>query len=203
MLILCSNGLSSKQLLSSIVPFVDKGDTSALVVTADNQYKDKNYHVPRCMEELQSLGLTVDLFDIDISPVEQLLSCDVVEFIGGNPFYLLDSIHRHNATDTLQEIATKKILIGWSAAAFVFGPSLELVNQYSPDMNFVGLSDLKALSLTPICVLPHYNRFLDRYDQFEDKCREYEISHDTVVIRLNDGDGLLLQGDQRTVIRAQ
>ena len=128
MLILCSNGLSSKQLLSSIVPFVDKGGTSALVVTADNQYKDKNYHVPRCMEELQSLGLTVDLFDIDISPVEQLLSYDVVEFIGGNPFYLLDSIHRHNATDTLQEIATKKILIGWSAAAFVFGPSLELAN---------------------------------------------------------------------------
>lgn len=82
--------MSGKQLLSSIVPFVDKGGTSALVVTADNQYKDKNYHVPRCMEELQSLGLTVDLFDIDISPVEQLLSYDVVEFIGGNPFYLLD-----------------------------------------------------------------------------------------------------------------
>ena len=203
MLMLCSNGLSSKNLLSAIVPFVDKGGTSALVVTADNQYKDKNYHIPRCTKELQSLGLTVDLFDIDISPAEQLLSYDVVEFIGGNPFYLLDSIYRHNATDTLQKIATNKLLIGWSAAAFVFGPSLELVNQYSPDMNFVGLSDLRALSLTSICVLPHYNHFLDRYERFEDKCREYEISHNTLVIRLNDGDGLLLQGEQGTVIRAQ
>jgi len=203
MLMLCSNGLSSNQLLSAIVPFVCKNGTAALVVTADNEYKDKNYHVPRSMEELQSLGLSVNLFDIDISPAEQLLSYDVVEFIGGNPFYLLDSIHKHNAADTLLEIATKKILIGWSAAAFVFGPSLELVNQYSPEMNFMGLSDLRALSLTPICVLPHYSRFLDRYDRFEEKCREYELSHNTEVIRLNDGDGLLIQGNQRTVIRAQ
>ena len=112
MLTLCSNGLSSKQLLSAITPFVRKGHTAAIVVTADNEYKHKNYHIPRNIEELQSLNLSTDLFDIDVSSAEQLLSYDVVEFIGGNPFYLLNSLRLHCSFDILKKIAQEKVLIG-------------------------------------------------------------------------------------------
>lgn len=80
--------MSSKQLLSSIVPFVDKGGTSALVVTADNQYKDKNYHVPRCMEELQSLGLTVDLFDMP-KPLRKYRKIKIMDDNGNESTMLL------------------------------------------------------------------------------------------------------------------
>lgn len=130
MLLLCSNGLSSKNLLKAISKRVKNCKTAALVVTAD-----------------------------------------------------------------------KNVLIGWSAAAFVFGSTLELVNMYSADMNFMGLTDLSGLNLTNIEVLPHYEKFLKRFDAFEEKCRIYEKEHSVEVIRLNDGDGVLIEGNAAKICR--
>ena len=195
MLVLCSNGLSSKLLLGQLREKTADCKTAALVVTADNEYKESNYHVPRCVSELQALNLRVDIFDLDYQSAALLLNYDVVEFIGGNPFYLLHSIREHNAADVLRKIATDKILIGWSAAAFVFGPTLELVNCYSPTMNFLGLRDISGLAITDIQVLPHYSKFLTRFDRFEEKCHAYEKEHHVHVIRLNDGDGVFINGE--------
>ena len=192
MLILCSNGLSSEMLLMHLRDKMIGCKTAALVVTADNEYKENNYHVPRCVRELQALNLNVDVFDLDQQPADLLLAYDVVEFIGGNPYYLLNSIRKNNAIEVLKTIASTKILIGWSAAAFVFGPTLELVNCYSPEMNFWGLTDLCGLSLTDIQVLPHYSKFLSKFQGFEEKCCNYEAEHDVKVIRLNDGDGVFI-----------
>lgn len=202
MLVLCSNGLSSNKLLSFVKERVVDCKTAALVVTADNEYKEKNYHVQRCIKELESLNLVVDTFDLDKQSPELLLNYDVLEFIGGNPFYLLHAIRQSNATDILKDFAEKKILIGWSAAAFVFSPTLELVNGYSPEMNFIGLTDLNALALTEVEVLPHYNKFITRFEQFEEKCSAYEKEHNTIVIRLNDGDGVIIDGEEVIECRA-
>lgn len=195
MLVLCSNGLSSEILSTHIKNKIVDCKTAVLVVTADNEYKENNYHVPRCILELEALNLKVDVFDLDKQPADLLLNYDVVEFMGGNPYYLLNSIREHNAIEVLREIATNKILIGWSASAFVFGPTLELVNCYSPEMNFLGLTDLSGLSLTNIQVLPHYSRFLTMFERFEEKCCNYEKEHNVNVIRLNDGDGVLIDSD--------
>ena len=192
MLVLCSNGLSSNKLLAYMKEKVVSCKTAALVVTADNEYKENNYHVARCIKELETLDLKVDVFDLDKQPANLLLQYDVVEFIGGNPYYLLHSIRENNAQEILRDIAQNKVLIGWSAAAFVFSPTLELVNCYSPEMNFIGLTDLSALSLTEIQVLPHYNRFLSKFVNFEEKCCEYEKEYDVRVIRINDGEGVFI-----------
>ena len=192
MLLLCSNGLSSKAILSYSKNKTMGCKTSALVVTADNEYKENNYNVSRCVAELEALNLSVDIFDLDKQPADLLLNYDVVEFIGGNPYYLLNSIKENNATEILRNIAINKVLIGWSAAAFVFSPTLELVNCYSPEMNFLGLTDLNALSLTDIQVLPHYSKFLTRFEQFEEKCCIYEKEHNVNVIRINDGEGVFI-----------
>lgn len=195
MLVLCSNGLSSDRLLAQLSSKMADCKTAALVVTADNEYKENNYHVPRCVAELQSLNLNVDIFDLDKQPADLLLNYDVVEFIGGNPYYLLHTIRKNNSTEILRNIAATKILIGWSAAAFVFGPTLELVNCYSPEMNFLGLTDLCGLSLTDVQVLPHYSKFLLRFEQFEEKCCAYEKEHGVNVIRISDGDGVFIDGE--------
>ena len=192
MLILCSNGLTSDNLLTHIGSKIRTCKTAALVVTADNEYKEKNYHVPRCIAELEALKLQVDIFDLDKQPAELLVNYDVVEFIGGNPYYLLHIIRENQAVDVIKYISKNKILIGWSAAAFVFGPTLELVNCYSPEMNFIGLTDLDGLCLTDIQVLPHYSKFLTKFSCFEEKCRDYEKDHNVNVIRLNDGDGVVI-----------
>lgn len=192
MLLLCSNGLSSEKILSYISDKVVDCKIAALVVTADNEYKEKNYHVSRCVAELEALNLSVDIFDLDKQPADLLLNYDVVEFIGGNPYYLLHSIKENNAIEVLKNISKNKVLIGWSAATFVFSPTLELINCYSPEMNFLGLTDLNGLSLTNIQVLPHYSRFLTRFDQFEEKCCAYEKENNVNVIRINDGDGVFI-----------
>ena len=175
---------------------------AALVVTADNEYKEQNYHAPRCIKELEALGLTVDIFDLDKDAPELLLNYDVVEFIGGNPFYLLHSIRASHAERILQIIANEKVLIGWSAAVFVFGPTLALVNTYSAEMNFLGFTELTALALTDMEVLPHYSKFCARFDRFEERCREYELAHKTNVLRLNDGDGFFISQSASWLIRA-
>lgn len=201
MLILCSNGLSSSSLVEGLRSGLGKSKKAALVVTADNEYKERNYHVPRCVHELESLGLSVDTFDLDIQPAHRLREYDVVEFIGGNPYYLLHSIRIHNAESVLREIALEKVLIGWSAAAFVFGPTLELVNCYSPEMNFLGLTDLSALALTEIQVLPHYHKFMGKFPNLEETCKAYEILYDVDVVRLDDGDGIFTEQGKTVVIR--
>jgi dipeptidase E len=192
MLVLCSNGLSSNKILAYMKEKVVSCKTAALVVTADNEYKENNYHVARCIKELETLDLKVDVFDLDKQPASILLQYDVVEFIGGNPYYLLHSIRENDAQEIVRDIAQNKVLIGWSAAAFVFSPTLELVNCYSPEMNFIGLTDLSALSLTEIQVLPHYNRFLSKFENFEEKCCEYEKEYDVRVVRINDGEGVFI-----------
>ena len=195
MLVLCSNGLSSKEILAYTREKTNYCKTAVLVVTADNEYKENNYHVSRCISELESLGLKVDIFDLDKQPAELLLDYDVIEFIGGNPYYLLNSIREHNAIEVLKEIAKNKVLSGWSAAAFVFSPTLELVNCYSPEMNFLRLTDLRGLSLTQVQVLPHYSKFLSRFEKFEERCCAYEKKHNVHVIRINDGDGVFIDSE--------
>ena len=201
MLLLCSNGLTSEKLWASVSERAIDCKTAALVVTADNEYKEKNYHVQKCVEELRSLHLIVELFDIDKQPAEWLLHYDIVEFIGGNPFYLLHSIRENNALNTLRYLADHKILIGWSAAAFVFGPTLELVNIYSPEMNFLGLTDLKGIALTDVEVLPHYDRFKSKFERFEERCQAYEEKRHVKVIRINDGDGIFIDGEEISICR--
>lgn len=202
MLILCSNGLSSDALKSEMRKYVSKFTKAALVVTADNEYKENNYHIPRYVEELGQLGLSADIIDIDYSDPQILLQYDLVEFIGGNPFYLIDSIRRNCAQSVLEKIRDEKILVGWSAATFAFGPTLDLVNEYSPEMNIVGMTDLSGLNLTDIEVLPHYSRFISKFHNFEERCVEYEKTRLKSVIRLNDGDGLFIDCDTKLLIRA-
>ena len=192
MLLLCSDGLSSPALLEAVRPHVAGKRTAALVVTADDQYKERNWHVPRCTAELEALGLAVTPFDLDARPAGDLLAFDVVEFIGGNPFYLLHALRRADAREVLMTLARERLLIGWSAAAFVFGPTLALVNRYSPELNTLGLTDLTAMALTDAQVLPHYSRFLTRFENFEATCAAYERETGREVIRLDDGEGIMI-----------
>ncbi len=201
MIILCSNGLSSPALRRAAGKYVKPGGRAALVVTADPEYREKNYHVERLKEELGSLGLAVDIFDFDFQPPEALSRYDVVELMGGNPYYLLHSIQKHSAREALGQAAARGLLAGVSAGALVLGPSLGLIDRYSPEMNTVGLGGLKALGLTDVEILPHYSRFHTRYERFEERCREYENEKGCKVIRLDDGEGVLV-GDRVEEIRS-
>ena len=92
MLLLCSNGLTSDKLINYVKQ--QNGWTSAVVVTANPEYKKNNYHISRSVEELKQCGLSLDLFDIDFQSVNKLLDYDVVMFIGGNPLLFTSNVKK-------------------------------------------------------------------------------------------------------------
>ena len=199
MIVLTSNGLSSDKLLNALREHIKTGK-AALVVTADNEYKEKNYHVERLTKELEALGLSVECFDYDNQSPSELMSYDVVEMIGGNPYYLLNSIRNNNFIDAIDNFAKNKCIIGCSAGALVLTPTLKLIDIYSPEMNIVNLKDLSACNLTDIQILPHYSKFTKRYVNFEERCLEYELANNCKVVRLNDGEGIIIENEQVNIV---
>ena len=191
MIMMTSDGLSSGRLLQEAKRYVRPG-RAALVVTADPVYKEKNYHVPRLTRELEALGLSVEIFDFDTQMPRELRDYGVVEMIGGNPYYLLHSIVTHGFAGVLAELSQDRCLTGCSAGSVVMTPTLKLIDQYTPEMNIVGLEDLTALGLASVQILPHYSKFLARYERFEDRCAQYEQENQCSVIRLNDGEAVLI-----------
>jgi dipeptidase E len=191
MIILTSNGLSNDKLIYIAKKYIKKGK-AAIVVTADNEYKEKNYHIERLTKELEMMDLVVECFDFDKQSPSELMKYDVVEIMGGNPYYLLYSIQKNNFYNVLKYFAKQKYLIGCSAGALVLTPTLKLIDIYSPEMNIVELKDLSACNFTDIQILPHYDKFLNKYDKFEEKCSQYEKKNNCKVISLNDGEGIFV-----------
>ena len=200
MIALLSNGITSEALKNSLSKYIAPLSRATVVVTADNEYKENNYHVPRVINELKEYGLSVNTFDLDTQDATELLKYDVVEFIGGNPYYLLNSIRLHNASSIIKQLAEEKVLLGWSAGAFVLTPSIEIVDKLTPKMNIVNLENLNGLSLTNTHIFPHYSKFEKRFDNLDAICKAYEKEHNCAIVRLNDGDGIIIENGVETII---
>ena len=96
MIVITSNGLSSKQLLADVSMYTQGLSTAVIVTTASNPQHGDN-DLPRLKIELERLHLTVSWFDFDKDDPYTLLQYDVVEISGGDPFYLRESIRKANA----------------------------------------------------------------------------------------------------------
>ena len=197
MLILTSNGLSSDALLTETRKFIAGKEKAVIITTASVGYKEKDWHMPRLTAELMSLGLSVDTFDFDRQVAPDLLDYDVVEILGGNPFYLLSHLQIEENKAILQQIAETKVLIGISAGTLVLQQNIQLVAQFSPKMNEdVGLTDLTGLALTDLEILPHYHRYMDRFEGLEERAKAYERANNCAVTRLDDGEAVFMVDEQ-------
>ncbi len=202
MILLTSNALSSPALLNAARSALPADAIKAvIVVTADKRFKKKNRSIPLLTEQLEALGLTVDLLDIDKEAPQLLLDYDVIELMGGNPFYLMHSIRRHEAESVMAQLAQEKLLIGSSAGAIVLGPTLELIQHILPDLNKGWRKDLDGLGLCACCMLPHNRRFLDSIQQLDEICKTFEAERSIAVLRLEDGEGSLIGRDFYQEIR--
>lgn len=201
MLVLTSNGLSSPEIRGALASVLTKFKTAVIVTTASVGYKENDRHIPRLKQELQSFGLSVDFFDFDTQNPNLLLQYDVVEINGGNPFYLLQAMKKADCSEILHKISKEKMLIGISAGSLVLQKDICLVAQYSPEMNeTVHLMDLRGFALTDVEILPHYSRFIHQFNRFEERAREHEEKTNHVVIRLEDGQGVLIKGNRFEIL---
>lgn len=196
MLILTSNGLSSDNLIKRIKEYCTTLTKAVIVTTASIEYKESNYHIPRLTEELSSLGLSVDYFDFDFDNPKLLLDYDVIEINGGNPFHLLKSIRKTNSDAIMKKLIKEKIIIGISAGSIVMQKDINLIAKYSPELNnSVNLTDLTGLGFSPIELLPHYSRYLTKFKNFEETAKEYEVANNCEIIRINDGEAIVLNSE--------
>ncbi|MCB2202972.1 Type 1 glutamine amidotransferase-like domain-containing protein [bacterium] len=195
MIVLTSNGLSSENLLNELKRVLPHSAHAAIVTTASVGYKEKDWHIPRLTAELQQLCESVTCVDIEFENPKDLLTFDVVEIIGGNPFYLLKQIRKQNAEAVFSEIAEQKFLIGISAGSAILQNNINLIAQFSPELNDdVQLTSLNGLGLTDLEILPHYQRFQSRFERFEERAKQYEVENRCSVIRLIDGEGIFVDG---------
>ncbi len=70
--------------------------------------------------------------------------------------------------------------------------SLELVDHFSPELRpQAGGGDFTGMGITRVEILPHYHKYLPRFERFEERTAAYEQASGRCVIRLDDGHGVL------------
>lgn len=185
--------LTSKKLIEKIYSLLEGRKSAVIVTTASQYYKEKDYHIPRLTEELLNLSLTVDYCDIDDNPPEKLFAYDVIEFLGGNPFYLLKSMKKSRCHAIMKKLEREKIIIGVSAGSVVMQRNINLIDKYTHEMNIeIKLNDLTGMSLTDIELLPHYTQYLSKFDRFKEIAAEYEMENACKILKIDDGQGVFV-----------
>jgi len=210
-LILTSDGISCSAIEKEIIRLL-RGSTvgkRACIVTTASSHKAKSSGAITTRQTLLRLGFgCADFVDIEFEPPDLFRTYDVLYLNGGNPFYLLLWMKKRNAIPLLHEQAELgKLIIGTSAGAMVLSrsvghvSSLNRIAGYEP-MDINELKDHEAVGLTEIAVVPHYNRFVTADPGFEAKLQELEGSCGTEFARVRDGEAVVIEGDQVTLVSA-
>ena len=75
-----------------------------------------------------------------------------------------------------------------------YDDDMNLIAEFTPEMNdTVNLPDFSALGLLDVQIIPHYHRFIHRFDSFEQRIKKYELDNNCSVLRMDDGDGLFVE----------
>lgn len=191
MIVITSNGLSPKNLINDLYPHTQELASAVIITTASNPLKGDN-DLPRLKSELERLELTVDWFDFDRDAPVNLLAYDVIEMSGGDPFYLRESIQKAKAENIIRTIAYEKILIGISAGAIVQQKDMSLLSRFSAETGRRPIRTLKGIGIVDHEIMPHYKEFCERYYDFEERIKQYEMETKRKVIRLSDGEGMFI-----------
>ncbi|AMC93823.1 hypothetical protein AOC36_07445 [Erysipelothrix larvae] len=86
-----------------------------------------------------------------------------------------------------------KVIIGISAGSFVLQQNIDLVNVYTPQMNTVAMDHFEGMGLVDVEILPHFSKYCNRFENFEQRCVDYERYKNIHVMRINDGEGVLIR----------
>lgn len=189
---LTSNGLSSQRLQDHFIKHSQEMKEVVLITTASS-YKSEDYHIPEIRTFFQTLEMNVSCLDIEVDDLGPLKHADVIYFIGGNPFYLINCMQRTEIKSVLKtHLDQSKIIIGASAGSIALTKSSEIVYEFDPQMNDdVKLETFEGLGLIDIEMCPHFERFKERYENFTQRLETYEVKLGVQLIRINDGEAMI------------
>ena len=120
---------------------------------------------------------------------------------GGNSFFLLDKLYRHQLINSMRELVLRGIpYVGWSAGANMACPTLMTTN----DMPIVETPTFRTLELIPFQINPHYTEEVipnHGGESREIRIMEYiEVNPQTKVLGLPEGMMIEKQNGQYLLI---
>lgn len=189
-IVVTSNGFFTDEIRAAFQKIAGDFSTAAIITTASPR-KELNRFARKAQADLIELGAKdVSFIDIEFENPSALLGFDVIYINGGNPFLLLHHFRRSGANKILELVNPETTIVGVSAGSLVLGPSIEVVQHFTPEMNTIPLDDLNGLSMIDRIVFPHY----DREDLFahpsgasiEERLKQYERLSGHQIVRLND-----------------
>lgn len=176
------------------------------VITNAKDYKDdesRDYKLGLLMEDLMKLGFkTVDFvdlrhFDNSKEVYEVLSQYDVIYVAGGSTPALRIAMKNCGFDEIILRLLEEKVYIGESAGAYVVGPSIEV---YEESDEHIGLDELPddGLGLINEVIAPH----ADNPDYKNDMIKMVSVHENNghTVIKLNDNQAYIINGDEKYVI---
>ncbi|MBC8140827.1 MAG: Type 1 glutamine amidotransferase-like domain-containing protein [Armatimonadetes bacterium] len=170
----------------------------AIIVTASREHKAYSKHAVATGEQFSRFGFaSVDFVDVELEPAETLRGYDVVYIVGGHPYHLMHHLNRSGASDLLRQAVSSNetFLIGSSAGAVVCGQDLRIVAAFDPDLADGYDEALPGIGTTPFTVLPHANRWHERFSDLETRVADFTRQTGQTVELLNDGAALFVASD--------
>jgi len=197
---LTSNGFFTETIKGEFLATLQKQriNPKAVIITTASTLKEKNRFALKTKNDFFEMGIKhVDFIDVEVEKGDKLKEYNIIYINGGNPFRLLYFMKKSGADLILSSLSKQNtILIGASAGAVILGPSIDVVQHFSPELNEIGLNDYTALLLTDIAIFPHYDREdvfkEDTGKSIEDRLSEFEEWNNISVTRLKDDQYILI-----------
>ena len=129
--------------------------------------------------------------EYDPEKIEDLLACDAIHLSGGSTYNFLYWLRARRFIPLLRDyVANGGVLIGVSAGAILMTPEISTtcLCGEQPSHN---LNDLSALNFVDFAFLPHINQI----ESPEAKLIEYSVTQKRKIFGCNDGDGIIVDGD--------
>jgi dipeptidase E len=137
-----------------------------------------------------------DLYnEFDPLKINELLKCDIIQLSAGNPIQFRNAIRNRNMEKVLWDyFKTGGTIVGVSGGAVQLGKSTKLFQLFSGTLSNENSDSLQFVDFE---FLPHYNRW---NDDFKQEVLKYSQTSRTTVYASNDGDGLIVDGDNIQLI---
>ncbi|MCA0174113.1 Type 1 glutamine amidotransferase-like domain-containing protein [Bacillus sp. RAR_GA_16] len=160
--------------------------------------KRKQYFQTK-VQYYQDYGVTnflyFDLYsEFNSLKIKDLLQCDMIHLSAGNPVDFGNAMtHRGMDKILVEYVQNGGIIVGVSGGGVLLGESVNLFQLFIDDDK----QSSETLQFVDFEFLPHYNRW---NEDFKQKVREYSERKRKKIVCVNDGDGLMVDGDSIRMI---
>ncbi|MBD0384882.1 Type 1 glutamine amidotransferase-like domain-containing protein [Paenibacillus sedimenti] len=185
--------LHDLDVFNHFIEFVENQKIEKRIITITTAQMDLSarqaYEVSTRDIFLRAGFIEVDFLDVQSEEPTRLRDFPIICIGGGNPFHLLNQIKKSKTDQILLDLRNKgHLIIGHSSGAAVLGETIQHANLLHPKWNTIHLTDFTAIGMIREVILPHSNR----YSVQEDTLKEYERSEHKKLLKIEDGDYILV-----------